>query len=258
MAEAPAPPTSPLTALGSLPPIAPDPLALPGFGASFLFGLRMTRSRLLRRRVALLGALGLALSIASAIIERRVSSAGAVDRALLSTFRLVIPLATFAVVTEASGRARLFEAAWPIARYGASQRHVVLGIVAAAAAVASILAALCAAAAVLVASSPASPPVAKDALLSAWIGVVTALAYAGWFAAGSTFHKHGRGRLWPLLADFIIGGSAGLAGAILPRGNAANLLGGAAPLGLSQPASMAILLAAALVLSLLAAQRSRA
>jgi len=244
-------------ALGSLPPIPDSPLAPPTLRASFLFGFRLAQHRLLGRRVALLGVLGLALSVSSAIIERRVGSAGAVDRALLSTFRLVIPLVTFAIGAEASARARLSEAAWPVARFGAPHRDVVLGIVAAAAAASALLAAISAAAVVLLAHSPAAPPLAHDALLSAWIAAVTALAYTGWFAVGATFHKHGRGRFWPLLADFVLGGSVGLAGAIFPRGNATNLLGGPAPLGLPQASSMAILIASGAALSLLAALRSK-
>lgn len=241
---------------GALPPLVDAPLTPPRAGGSFLLGLRMARHRLSRRRVALLGVLGLALSLASAVIERRVTRVGAVDRALLSTFRLVIPLVTFALVAEVSSRSRLSEAAWPAARFGAARRDVVAGLVAGAALVSSGSAALFAVGVVAASSSSASPPFVRDAFQSAWIAAVTALAYVGWFAFGSTFHRGGRGRLWPLLADFFIGGSMGLAGALLPRGNAVNLLGGAAPLGLSQPASMLMLLAMGALLSAIAAWRS--
>jgi hypothetical protein len=257
-AEAPAstPPRDVPGAPGSLPPLTSAPLTPPSVRDSFLFGLRIGGVRLRRRRVALLGFLGLALALASAVIERRVSSVGSVDRALVSTFRLVIPLVAFAIVAEVSGRARLSEAAWPAARFGAARRDVVLGLVAAAAAASAALAAVFAVAVVLFASSPASPPIVRDALLSAWIAAVTAFAYVGWFAAGSTFHRHGRGRFWPLLADFVLGGSVGFAGALLPRGNAVNLLGGSAPLGLSQPSSMVILLAGGAALCAFSAWRS--
>jgi hypothetical protein len=258
MADAPSP-ASPLPDPGgsrALPPLVLEPPRPASMGESFFCGLHMAQQRLRRRRVALVGLLGLALALASAVIERRVTSVGAVDRALLSTFRLVIPLVTLAIVTEVSSRARLSEAAWPAARFGASSRDVALGLIVGACAVSCGLAAVSAAAVVLVAASPSSPPVARDALLSAWIAAATAFAYVGWFAAGSTFQKNGRARLWPLIADFVLGGSLGFVGAILPRGNAVNLLGGPAPLGLSQAASMALLLIVGAALCLVAARRS--
>jgi hypothetical protein len=217
----------------------------------------MARHRLLGRRAALLGLLALALTVSGSVIERRFGSAGAVDRALESTFRLVIPLLTFAIVAEASERSRLREAAWPAARYGALHRDVVLGIVAAAVLAAAASGAVLAALAVLLAHTPSAPPLAADALLSAWIGAITALAYTGWYALGATFLKRGRGRFIPLIADFVVGGSAGIAGALFPRGNASNLLGGAAPLRLPQQASTAILIVSGAILCALAVLRCR-
>jgi hypothetical protein len=243
--------------LPALPPIASSPPAPAGLWASILFGFGMAKHRLLRRRAALLALLALALTVSGAVVERRFGSAGAVDRALESTFRLVIPLLTFAIVAEASERARLREAAWPAARYGALHRDVVLGIVAAAALASTASGAVLAALSVILAHTPAAPPLLADALLSAWIGAITALAYTGWYALGATFLKQGRGRFIPLIVDFIIGGSAGFAGAIFPRGHAGNLLGGPAPLRLPQQASTAILIVSGAVLCGLAVLRSR-
>lgn len=260
MTEAQAPVPSLSAAPGSLPslgPIAREPPLPAGSWGSFLIGFRIGRQRLRRRRVVLLALLGLALAIAGAIIERRVTSAGAVDRSLVATFRLVIPLVTFAVVTEASARSRLREATWSGARFGAGHRDAALGLVAAAVLTSTVLSAVFAIAAVVCAHAPGSPPLVADGLLSAWIAVVVAFAYAGWFAFGSTFLKLGRGRYWPLALDFIIGGSTGLAGAILPRGNAMNLLGGAQPLDLTQPASMGILIASGVALCVASAMRCR-
>jgi hypothetical protein len=59
-----------------------------------------------------------------------------------------------------------------------------------------------------------------------------------------------------LALDFAIGGTSGLAGAILPRGTLANLLGQAPPLGLDQRSSTAILVASAVALAVAAALRS--
>jgi hypothetical protein len=243
--------------LPAFPPITRDPPAAAGLVASFRFGFGMAGHRLRRRRTALLGLLAVALTVSGAVIERRFGSAGAVDRALESTFRLVIPLATFAVVAEVSGRARLREAAWPAARYGALHRDVALGMVAAAAVTSALLGALLAALSVLVAHTPRAPPLAADALLSGYIGAITAFAYTGWYALGATFMRLGRGRFIPLIADFVIGGSVGMAGALLPRGNAVSLIGGAPPLGLSQQVSAAILIISGAALSGLAVLRCR-
>lgn len=243
--------------LPALPPIVAEPPAPAALAQSFLFGFGMAKHRLLSRRAALLALLALALTVSGAVIERRFGSAGAVDRALESTFRLVIPLLTYAVVAQAIERSRLREAAWPAARYGASHRDVVLGIVAAAALVSALSSAVLAALAVLLAHTSSAPPLAADALLSAWIGAITAFAYAGWYALGATFLKRGRGRLVPLIADFVIGGSSGLAGALFPRGNAGNLLGGDAPLRLPQQASTAILIGSGAALCVMAVLRCR-
>jgi hypothetical protein len=255
MTEAPAP--AAMHELPALPPIAMEPPAPAGLLASFLFGFRMARYRLYRRRTALLGLLAIALAASSAAIERRFGSAGAVDRALESTFRLIIPLATFAIVAEVSAHARLREAAWPAARYGARHRDVLLGMIAATVAASALFGAVLAALSVAVAHTPSAPPLVSDALLSAWIGAITALAYAGWFVLGATFMRLGRGRFVPLIADFVIGASGGMAGAILPRGNALSLLGGEAPLRLPQQASTGILIVSGAVLCGLAVLRCR-
>ncbi|MCK6589956.1 MAG: hypothetical protein L6Q76_20480, partial [Polyangiaceae bacterium] len=189
--------------LPALPPIISAPPAPAGLWASILFGVGMAKHRLLRRRAALLALLALALSASGAVIERRFGSAGAVDRALESTFRLVLPLLTFAIVAEASERSRLREAAWPAARYGALHRDVVLGIVAAAALASAASGAILAALSVLLAHTSSAPPLVADALLSAWIGGITAFAYTGYYAFGATFLRQGRGRFIPLLADFL-------------------------------------------------------
>ncbi len=88
---------------------------------------------------------------------------------------------------------------------------------------------------------PALRRFVRDLLVSGWIGALTGAAYAGWFSLGATFFRRGVGRFVPLAVDLLLGGSAGVIGALLPRGNAVNLLGGPSPLGLGQPASAALL-----------------
>lgn len=211
-------------------------------------GLAMGRSRLLRRSTAVSCALGAALVVAAGMIERSVASAGAVDRALAATFNLVVPLVSFGLAIEASGRGNLREGVWPAARYGVARREVGLGLVAATAVAAAAAGAALSALAVLAAHGQGNPGVAVDTVMSGWIGALTAAAYAAWFMLGATFGRRGGGRWAPLIVDFAVGGSSGVAGAVLPRGNALSLLGEAAPLGMSQAASSAVLAVSVVVL----------
>jgi hypothetical protein len=240
-----------------LPPVVTHapPVAAPLTGVRT--GFAITLARLLRRPVALAVLLGAALVVTAAIIERRVTVVGAVDRTLAATFNLVVPLFCLAVAMEAAGRDNLREAVWPAARYGLSRRDVALGVVGASALASAALSALLAFLAVLLSTGPGNPPLAADALTAAWIGALSGAAYAGWLSLAGTFGKRGGGRGALILADFLLGGGTGLFGALLPRANAASLLGGAAPLGMTQPSSSVILAAAAIALSLLAAIRCR-
>lgn len=220
-------------------------------------GMEMTLSRLRARRPLLAFGLGAALALAAAVIEVAFGSSGAVDRALLSTFRLATPLTIFALAADAADRTTLRDAAWPVARFGASSHHVALGIALATALASALVGALLAVVVVVVAHGPGAAPFVRDMLVSGWIGALTGAAYAGWFSLGATFFRRGLGRFVPLAADLLLGGSAGVIGALLPRGNAVNLLGGPPPLGLGQPASAALLASSALVLALAAAARCR-
>jgi hypothetical protein len=257
----------------SVPPGAVDRITLPGRNvmppvslraplparprAAFSIGVSMGMRHLTRRATLLNGGLGLVLAGAGALVERSASKAGAVDRALDGTFGLLVPLVAFAVVREVTARSNLRRAAWPAARFGVARRDVALGLLAPALAVSGVLAVLMAAASVAFASSAAVPFAPRDLLVGVWAAALTSSAYVGWFALGSTFFARGGGRGVVLVADFVIGGSLGVAGAVLPRANASNLLGGAAPLGLAQAASTGILLASAVALCSLAAVRCR-
>jgi hypothetical protein len=236
-------------------PPAPAELAPPPparLGAAILLGASAARARVLRRPTALAALLGVALIVVATVIERRAGSAGAVDRVLGGTFRVIVPLVTFGVTAAATGHDRLRDAVWPLARYGASRRDLALGTILFAIAASSVLAALFAVVSVVLAHSPSEPPLLRDAFQSAWIGALTASAYAAWFSFGAVFWKRGRGRWIPLLLDLLFGASTGLLGAVFPRGNAQSLLGGAAPLHLSQPSSSLALALSALALTLLA------
>jgi hypothetical protein len=222
-------------------------------GLGFATGVR----RLLRRSTLVTALLAFALALAGGVIERRVTSAGAVDRSLLATFRLVVPLFVFALAVQVTERHALREAAWPVARYGAARRDVALGLAGALVVAALASGALLAIVAVISAHAPVAPPLLRDAFTSGWIGALTAAAYAGWFALGATFFERGRGVWAALVLDFLLGGGAGFVATLLPRAHARSLLGGEGPLGLSQPQSCVALLVMAFALPALAALRCR-
>jgi hypothetical protein len=241
--------------VAALPPLALEAPRPAPPATAIAVGFATARARILRRPTALSAVVGAALVVVAAIIERRVGSAGAVDRTLAATFNIVVPLAAFGVAAEASGRQNLRDAVWPAARYGLARRDVALGSAAAGMLASAALGAFFAALAVAAAHGEGNPPLAHDLFTSGWIAALVSAAYTGWFMAGATFGRRGGGRWVPLLLDFAIGASAGVAGAILPRAHAVSLLGGAAPMGMSQTSSSAALFASAAVLALAAALR---
>jgi hypothetical protein len=241
-------------------PLAPPVLQAPPAASSAVglaIGFATGRARVMRRPTAVSALLGVALVVVSAAIERRVSSAGAVDRVLAGTFNLVVPLISFGVAVEVSARGNLRDAVWSAARFGVARRDVALGTIGAAVAAAAALGAGFAALAVSSAHAPGNAPLVSDLFTSAWIAALTAAAYTGWFTLGATFGRRGGGRWIPLVLDFVLGGSTGLAGAILPRAHAVSLLGGVAPLGLPQTSSSVALAVSAVVLATVAALRCR-
>jgi|HubBroStandDraft_6_1064221.scaffolds.fasta_scaffold473778_1 hypothetical protein len=241
---------------GAMPPVVTEALGPARPGVGFAIGLVMGRARILRRPTLLSALLGAALVVVAALIERREGTAGAVDRTLGAAFALVIPLVSFGVAAEATGRGNLRDAVWPAARYGAARREVALGTIVAAAAASAVLGALFAVLAVAAAHGGGNPPLAGDAFMSAWIGALTAAAYTAWFAFGATFGRRGGGRWVPLVLDFALGGSTGVLAAALPREHAVNLLG-IVPMGMAQGESSLVLLGSAVVLMGLAALRCR-
>jgi len=205
----------------------------------------------------LLVALSVALVISGGIIERHVTTWGAVDRSLAATFRLVVPLYCFAVVAAAVQRVGLREATWSVARFGPARRDVALGIVLASVAVSMLGGVFLSVCAVLCAYGPSARPLASELFTSGWIGGLVAAAYAAWFALGSTFFDRGRGRWIPLVFDFFLGSGSGAIAAVFPRSHARGLLGDVGPTQFSQPQSSVALFVMFVVLSLLAALRSR-
>lgn len=213
--------------------------------------------RWMSRATFLLVGLSVALVVSAGIIERRITTLGAVDRSLLSAFRLVLPLYAFAVTTVACQRLGLREAAWSVARFGAARRDVALGIVLSAMAASTLGGVLLSAFAVLSAYGSSSRPLLAELFTSGWIGGLVGAAYAAWFVLGSSFLDRGRGRWIPLILDFLLGGGTSAIAAIFPRSHARGLLGDIGPTQFSQPQSCVALLVMVLVGSSLALLRAR-
>jgi hypothetical protein len=226
--------------------------------AGFLAGFDTGRRRALSP-AGLGGAVFLvALAALAALAERQSEWFGAASRALAGiVFGVLIPVALLASSTRVLLPMRLAASASLFARFGASRRSVAFGFIVASMCAAAIFAALAGAVTALVAHDPTAPPRVVDALTTGWIGLLTGLAYAALFAFGATFGAKGGGRYWALALDFVLGGAGGASSLFSPRAHVENLLGGAPPLMLSQPASIAALVALAGGLTVLALARLR-
>lgn len=232
-----------------LAPVSPAELARTGVA----LGARAAVVRLAGRTGVAVGVAAIGLAAVAGGLQREATTAQAVDRALVAIFDLVIPLATFALVSAAIGRQRLQDAVWPLARFGADRRAVALGVIAASAGVSAAIAAIATVLGIVAAHGPTSPPLLLDAVTSAWIAALTAAAYAAWLSLGATFLRFGAGRLAVLIADFFLG-AVGLVAWVMPRGLALNLLGLAAT-ELPQRGASAALVVTALAAAALAALR---
>ncbi len=217
-------------------------------------GAASAASRLLRRPGLGIAVATLGLSAVAGSIERAGAEAGAIDRSLSTVFRLVIPLATFALVGLLTGKHRLEEASGSLSRFGADRRFVTFGQVAMTAAFAAALAAVATTIGVVVAHGPPSGPLVGELFACAWIAALTAVAYTSWFSLGATFFRFGGGRAGVLFVDFVLGAS-GLLAWIAPRGLALNLLG-LTTSDLPQRGASALLAATAILAALTAAARS--
>ncbi len=187
-------------------------------------------------------AIAWALAAVAALAEKRWSLSGAAGRALAGqVFGVLLPFALLALSTRILSPTRLETATSALARFGASRRVIASGFITASIGVGAFVAAVAAALTAILGHDPTAPPIAVDALTSAWVGALAASAYAAFFALGSTFGSKGGGRFLSLGLDFVLGSTSGAAALFVPRAHAQNLLGGQPPLLLGQPASAALL-----------------
>jgi hypothetical protein len=226
--------------------------------AAFLAGWRNGLQRALATNALAVVVLAWGFSSLAAVAEKRTALFGAAGRALEGqVFGFIVPVALLWISMHVLEPARLDTSASPLARFGQSRRTVALGLIAASMVTGALVAAVAAAITAAAAHDPTAPSLALDLYTCAWIGALTACAYAGLFALGATFGPKGGGRYWALGFDLLFGGTSGVAALLAPRAHAQNLLGGEPPLLLSQPSSLALLVVIAAGFTSLALARCR-
>jgi hypothetical protein len=219
---------------------------------------RPSLARILRTPRALL-ALGAwcALALGFALAVRSRGSANGADHVLVGAYgALILPLLAYTLVGAILGARSLVASIAPLVRFGAAPTRaaaVTVGVaLAAGVAIGAVLAAFVA----LLAHGYGDPPVAGDALASAYAGALGGAAYTAWFAMGASFGKRGGGRTVLLVADWVLGLGRGAVAIVTPRAHLRNLLGGASPMEWSGRASAAALVVIAVVCVVVAVRRA--
>ena len=220
--------------------------------------MRLPFARVVRTRRAALPLLGWSVVAFGATVLARHAGTSSDDRALLGIYApFVMPLVCYAIAGAALGGEGVVSAARPLVRFGASPRVAALAAGLVATAVAALVSSALAALLVVAAHNAADPPLARDAMLSAYAGALGGAAHAAFFVLGSAVGPRGSGRAVALVVNWIFGASAGWLSIFVPYTHSRALFGGPPAVTLSEPAS-AWALGAILVVSLgLAAVRVR-
>ncbi len=206
-------------------------------------GIELARARLSGRGTWSAALLALLFEVGVALLERAHGRVGAADRALMGgAFGLALPLFCYYLVARSCGGEGTNAALHVLSRHGAERRALLLGLAAPNVALASVFAALSALLVVATARGFGDPWLVRDALVSAWIGLLAGAAYALAFLGASAFGRRGRGRSWLLLADFVLGAGGSFLAFPWPKGHLRNLLGGMPVLEMSQLAALLSLL----------------
>ena len=215
---------------------------------------RLLRGRRIWLGVAAWGALAFAFAMAA---HKRGSTHGA-DHVLIDTYgSLALPLLSYVIVGAALASQSLRSSTAPLVAFGAQPMRAAAAAIAVAAASCALVGALVAAGVAVIAHGVADPPRWHDAAASAYVGALGGAAYAAWFSLGASFGRRGGGRVLLLIVDWVLGATGGAGALATPRGHVRNLLGGAAPMDLSQRTSAAALLLLAITWAALATRRAR-
>jgi hypothetical protein len=183
-----------------------------------------------------------ALALALAVSARTQGLAHGADHVLLDAYgAIVLPLLAFGLVGSLVGSSSLSANLAPLTAYGAPPVLAAATTLGVALVPCITLGAVLAALLAIVAHGSGDPPVARDALASAYAGALGGAAYASLFALGSSLGRRGGGRALLLVADWFFGAAGGVLSLVTPRAHLRNLLGGAAPMDLPGGASAAVL-----------------
>jgi len=216
--------------------------------------LRFTRSPRAWMPVAAWSLLGLGFAIAA----RSDGAPNGADHVLVGAFgALVVPLLAYAVVGGVLGGRSLGGSAAPVVALGASPGRAAGVSIAVALATSTVLAAALGAAVAAVAHGVDDPPLARDAVASAYASALGGCAYAALFTFGASFGRRGGGRTLLLIADWLLGSGQSVLATVTPRGHLRNLLGGAPPAHLSERASAGALVGLTLLFVLVALRRAQ-
>jgi hypothetical protein len=199
-----------------------------------------------------------AFALALALATRSRGTAHGADHVLLGAYgTLVLPLLAYAIVGAALGAGSVSRSTAPVVALGASPKLAAMATVAVAVLACALIAAVLTAATALVAHGSADPPRARDAVASAYAGMLGGAAYASWFIFGASLGRRGGGRTALLVIDWVLGAGSGAAALVTPRGHVRSLLGGTPPMDLSERASACGLVLIALAAAVLTIRRAR-
>lgn len=195
-------------------------------------GLSLVRERLRGPSAPLVALLSAFALFAIGVLARHEGAPSALDDTLIGpVFGIAVPLLAYLLCERLCCGTRLDRSVDAVARYGASRRSAVLGLLLGAVLCMALLGALLAAVALLGARPQA---LRVELRASTEIGFIAGTVYALWFAAASLFGRRGGGRKWALLVDFVLGTGSSLLALPYPRAHLRNLLGGRPPLNCSQ------------------------
>lgn len=200
--------------------------------SSVVLGLSLVRERLRGLSAALVVLLSALALFAIGVLARQADAASAADDTLLGpVFGVAVPLLAYLLCERLCCGARLDRSVDTVARYGASRRGAVLGLLLGAVLCMALLSAVLSAVALL----GARPQALRVELRSiSGIGFAAGTVYALWFGAASLFGARGGGRKWALLVDFVLGAGSSVLALGYPRAHLRNLLGGRPALDWSQ------------------------
>jgi hypothetical protein len=186
------------------------------------------------------------LALGFALAARSRGAANGADHVLVGAYgALILPLLAYSLVGAVVGGRSLGAATVPLVRFGAAPGTVAAVTVAFAVTTGVVVGAAMAAVVAVVAHGVGDPPLATDALES---------AYAG--ALGASFGKRGGGRTALLVLDWILGLGRGAVAVLVPRAHVRSLLGGTGPLEWSGRASAVALVVIAMVCAAIAFRRA--